>query len=173
MRLLTATSLLTLLLITTNAQASSGGIAYSEEARPIKAKINDRGRATIDDSAPEVVKNIIKAGNRLIGKPYRYGGGHARFRDSGYDCSGSVSYALRGGKLVERPLNSTALAIWGEKGRGQWLTVYANSGHAFLEIAGIRLDTSAAGDPRGRSGPRWRPALKSKRGYRARHASGL
>lgn len=162
--------------------AETGGVAYpgdaaaeeaAEKDEPVKAKITKRGRATVTDSAPEEIKRLIKAGNRLIGKPYRYGGGHARFQDSGYDCSGTVSYALRGGRLIDSPLPSGALMSWGKRGRGQFLTVYANSGHTFLEVAGIRLDTSAAGDPSGKPGPRWRPALKEKRGYKARHWPGL
>jgi hypothetical protein len=120
------------------------------------------------------VRRIVWAGNRIAGLPYRYGGGHVRgFADTAYDCSGSVSFALRGARLLRLPLDSSALAAWGERGTGAWVTVYANAGHAYLEVGGIRLDTSAADDPGGLRGPRWRPERTAHRGYRARHPEGL
>ena len=120
-------------------------------------------------AAPQPVKDAIYAANRIVGKPYRYGGGHRRFNDSGYDCSGSVSFALRGGGLVKAPLHSTAFMKWGEPGRGQWITVYTNSGHAYVVIAGLRFDTSGPG-PRG---PHWRKAARSSRAFTARHPEGF
>ena len=131
------------------------------------------GRAAAPMGAPREVQAAIEWANKIIGKPYRYGGGHRRFLDSGYDCSGTVSFALRGGDLVERPLDSRSFFRWGEAGAGQWITVYTKSSHAFVVIAGLRLDTSAAGDPSGAKGPRWRPALRSTRGFKARHPEGL
>ena len=113
------------------------------------------------------------AANRIIGLPYRYGGGHKRFEDSGYDCSGTVSYALKAADLIDTPLDSGDYMRWGDAGKGDWITVYTNPGHAYAVIAGLRLDTSAAGDPSGAKGPRWRPALRSSRGFRARHVDGL
>ena len=125
--------------------------------------------------APPAVQNAIIAANAIIGKPYKYGGGHRPgFLDPrGYDCSGTVSFALNGGGLIEDPLDSTGFFSWGEKGPGAWITVYTKSSHAFMVIAGLRLDTSAAGDPSGAKGPRWRPVLRSTRGFKARHPEGL
>jgi len=126
------------------------------------------GLASAPAGAPVAVQQAIWAGNKLIGKPYRYGGGHRRFNDTAYDCSGSVSYALHGGLLVSSPLDSSSFESWGAAGPGQWITVYANGGHAFMTIAGIRLDTSAAGDPGGLAGPRWRVVLRTTTGFVAR-----
>ena len=91
--------------------------------------------------APPEVVAVIAAANEIVGKPYKYGGGHGDWEDSGYDCSGSESYALHGAGLVSRPLNSTEFMSWGEPGEGQWITSYANSGHSFLVVAGLRFDT--------------------------------
>jgi cell wall-associated NlpC family hydrolase len=131
------------------------------------------GLAAPPVGAPPQVQAAILAANQIIGKPYRYGGGHRAFTDSGYDCSGTVSFALHGGGLLDDPLDSRSFFRWGEKGPGAWITVYTKSSHAFMVIAGLRLDTSAAGDPSGLRGPRWRPVLRSTRGYRARHFEGL
>jgi hypothetical protein len=120
-------------------------------------------------AAPEQVKQAVYAANRITRKPYRYGGGHRRFRSSGYDCSGSVSYALHGGDLLDSPLDSSSFMRWGDRGRGAWITVYTNPGHAFVVIAGLRFDTSGAGE----RGPRWRLESRSTRGYRARHPEGF
>jgi hypothetical protein len=124
--------------------------------------------------APPQVQQAIWAANQIQGKPYVYGGGHNRaFKSSGYDCSGTVSFALHGAGLLDAPLDSSSFMRWGERGPGAWITVYTNPGHAFAVIAGLRLDTSAAGDPSGARGPHWRPALRSTRGYRARHPLGF
>ena len=149
----------------------SGGIGSAPLTTPLPtAQLSRDGRTAIPPaSAPLEVKNAIYAANRIVGKPYRYGGGHSRFNDSGYDCSGSVSFALRGGGLVKRPLHSTAFMSWGESGRGQWITVYTNSGHAYVVIAGLRFDTSGPG-PRG---PNWRKAARSSRAFTARHPVGF
>ena len=111
----------------------------------------------------------IAAANRIVGKPYRYGGGHGTWEDRGYDCSGTVSYALHGAGLLRSPLASTAFMRFGAPGRGQWITVYAHGGHAFAVIAGLRLDTSGGG---GR-GPRWHTEPRSPSGFKARHPAGL
>ncbi|MDX6700827.1 MAG: hypothetical protein QOF26_1053 [Baekduia sp.] len=125
-------------------------------------------------SVPPVVVWAIAAANEIVGKPYVYGGGHnAKFLSRGYDCSGTVSYALHGGSLLTSPLDSGSFMKWGDKGPGTWITVYTNPGHAFAVIAGLRLDTSAAGDPTGAKGPRWRPALRSTKGFSARHPTGF
>jgi hypothetical protein len=115
------------------------------------------------------VAAVIRAANRIARKPYRYGGGHGRWHDTGYDCSGSVSFALRGGRLLRSPLASGGLTRFGRRGRGRWITVYANAGHAYMVVAGLRFDTSA----RKRGGSRWTEARRSTRGYVKRHPSGL
>ena len=138
-----------------------------------EAKIVD-GLAAAPEAAPDAVKQAIWVANQIIGRPYRYGGGHAKgFVDRGYDCSGTVSVALHGADVLDSPLDSGSMMHWGAAGAGQWITVYANAGHAFAVIAGLRLDTSAAGDPSGLKGPRWRPVLRSSRGFKARHPVGL
>ncbi len=136
------------------------------------AEILPDGYAAAPANAPLAVQQAIVAGNQLIGLPYIYGGGHASFNAPGYDCSGAVSYALHAAALLTAPVDSSDFETWGLAGQGAWMTVYTNPTHAFLQIAGIRLDTSAAGDPGGRSGPRWRPLLSSTSGYLARHAQG-
>jgi hypothetical protein len=138
------------------------------------ATLLPNGMAAAPDTAPQEVKDAIAAANEIIGRPYVYGGGHnARFASKGYDCSGTVSYALHGGDLLTSPLDSRSFLKWGERGPGAWITVYTNPSHAFAVIAGLRLDTSAAGDPSGAKGPRWRPALRSTKGYKARHPLGF
>jgi hypothetical protein len=126
-------------------------------------------RAVAPQSAPAAVTQTIQAANRIAGRPYRWGGGHRRFEDSAYDCSGAVSYALRGAGLVMTPLDSRAFMRWGQAGSGSWITVYANRGHAFLVVAGLRFDTSGPGG----KGPRWRPVPRSAAGFSARHFLGL
>ncbi|MFL5897142.1 MAG: hypothetical protein ACJ76D_01555 [Solirubrobacterales bacterium] len=128
------------------------------------------GVALAPPDAPEAVKGAINAANMIIGRPYVWGGGHASFYSQGYDCSGAVSFALFGGGLIPRPLASGELEHWGEPGPGKWITVYANAGHAFAEIAGLRWDT--VGDEQG-SGPRWHLAPASGAGFVARHPPGL
>jgi hypothetical protein len=159
----------------------TGGTTYeSKSSKPrtavipgAVATIGPDGLAAAPAEAPPQVHAAIAAANRIVGKPYRYGGGHGKVEDSGYDCSGTVSYALIGAKLLKAPLDSSSFMRWGESGPGAWITVYTNPGHAYVVIAGLRLDTSAAGDPSGNKGPRWRPVLRSTRGFRARHPVGL
>jgi hypothetical protein len=134
------------------------------------AKLSKDRRTAIPPAiAPEPVKQAIYAANRITTKPYRFGGGHRRFEDRGYDCSGSVSYALHGGGLLASPLPSSDFMDWGERGRGQWITVYTNPGHAYAIIAGLRFDTSGPGQ----RGPRWRTVARSSRAYAARHPLGF
>jgi cell wall-associated NlpC family hydrolase len=128
-----------------------------------------RGVAKAPADAPEAVKDAIKAANRIRHKPYVWGGGHGSWKAAGYDCSGSVSYVLHAAGLLGSPETSGALESWGAKGHGDWITVYANSGHTYMVIAGLRFDTSGPGQ----SGPRWRSENRSPRGYRVRHARGL
>jgi hypothetical protein len=150
------------------------GAAIAQPTVPgVVAQVVD-GLAAAPAAAPDAVKQAIWTANAIIGRPYRYGGGHARgFVDRGYDCSGTVSFALHGGDLLDSPLDSSSFMHWGERGAGDWITVYTNPGHAYVVIAGLRLDTSAAGDPSGLKGPRWRPNLRSSRGFKARHPVGL
>jgi hypothetical protein len=150
-----------------------GAVAAQPTVPGASAEIVD-GLAAAPEAAPDSVKQAIWAANGIIGRPYRYGGGHARgFVDRGYDCSGTVSFALHGAALLDSPLDSGSFLRWGAAGAGQWITVFTNPGHAYVVIAGLRLDTSAAGDPTGLKGPRWRPNLRSSRGFRARHPLGL
>ena len=135
-----------------------------------KARMSSDGRTALAPAgAPPEVQAVVEAANEITNTSYRYGGGHGSFDDSAYDCSGAVSHALHGASLVKRPLDSTDFESWGARGRGQWITVYANSGHAYMVVAGLRFDTSGSGE----KGPRWRKQLRSSGGYVARHPSGL
>ncbi|MTD46970.1 hypothetical protein GKE82_22445 [Conexibacter sp. W3-3-2] len=137
------------------------------------AVIDEDGIASAPENAPDAVKQIIWAANGIVGLPYRYGGGHGDFEDTAYDCSGTVSFALAGADLLRRPRDSRSFFTWGKAGRGKWVTVYTASDHAYMTVAGIRLDTSAADDRGGLKGPRWRPLRKSNRGFKARRPVGL
>ncbi len=136
------------------------------------ARIVD-GLAAAPIDAPPAVQEIIWAGNQIVGLPYIYGGGHASFNSPGYDCSGTVSYALHGADLLSTPMDSTEFEGWGGKGVGTWVTIFANGGHAYMTVAGIRLDTSPANDPSGLEGPRWRPLRPENAGFVVRHPVGL
>jgi peptidoglycan hydrolase CwlO-like protein len=127
------------------------------------------GAAQAPDGAPEAVRLVIAAGNAIAGLPYLYGGGHASFQASAYDCSGSVSYALAAAGLVTSPLDSTSFESWGEAGPGQYITVYANAGHAYMVVGGWRFDTSALSS----GGTRWTQEMRSSAGFVARHPPGL
>src|SRR3954454_3870023 len=159
------------------ALASSGGVSPSDARYqpPKKAKIVN-GLAVAPRGAPTSVVNAIAAANKIIRKPYRYGGGHGSFNDSGYDCSGSVSYALHGGGLLRSPLDSSSFMHWGLAGKGKWITVYTNPGHAYMYIAGLRLDTGQRNKATGAapgSGPRWNYGARSNSGFTPRHPNGL
>jgi peptidoglycan hydrolase-like protein with peptidoglycan-binding domain len=135
-----------------------------------KAQLDADGlHAIAPADAPAEVQAAIAAANKIVGRPYKYGGGHGRWEDSGYDCSGTVSYALRAAGMLNRPMDSSELASWGTRGSSDWITVYGNSGHAYAIIAGLRLDTSGSG---GR-GPRWHEDLRSPNGYAVRRWPGL
>jgi cell wall-associated NlpC family hydrolase len=121
-------------------------------------------------SAPPEIEAAITAANQIVDQPYKWGGGHGSWRSNGYDCSGAVSYALAGGGLIGAPATSGQLMSWGAPGRGRWLTIYANPGHVYAVIAGLRWDT--VGLARG-EGPRWHPADAYPSGYVARHIPGL
>lgn len=138
-------------------------------ARGKVARVDGRGYAHAPLGAPQVVAQVVKAGNVIARKPYRWGGGHAGWRDTGYDCSGSMSFALAGAGLLDRPLDSSGFMRWGSAGRGRWITIYANPGHAFMAVAGLRFDTSGRGD----GGTRWQEGVRGGGGYRVRHPAGL
>ena len=140
-----------------------------------QAMLRTNGKAAIPRGAPKRVRAIIAAANQIAGKPYKWGGGHARLDDRGYDCSGTVSYALirSGTGLLASPMVSGSFARWGAAGAGKWVTVYANKGHVYMEVAGLRLDTSAVGDWGGRKGVRWRPVIGKRAGFKVRHPLGL
>ena len=144
--------------------------AHRRAGDPESTAILLTGVALAPPEAPEAVKGAINAANTIIGRPYIWGGGHASFYSYGYDCSGSVSFALFGGGLIPRPLTSGELEHWGAPGPGKWITVYANPSHTFAEIAGLRWDT--VGDEQG-TGPRWHLAPTSTAGFVARHPPGL
>jgi len=156
-----------------SARCTSGGIGAAEEdicAPTAKARLLPSGQLIPPKSAPARVKQVIAAANRIRSKPYVFGGGHARWWDRGYDCSGSVSYALHGGNFLESPLPSGPMTRWGAPGEGRWITIYANGGHAYAVIAGVRWDTS--GDAGGETGPRWHTDLRDNVGFTARHPVG-
>jgi hypothetical protein len=168
--------------------SETGGVQFgAPEPAPIVvagsvATLLPDGTAAAPADAPIEVQNAIHAANRLVNKPYKYGGGHARIEDRGYDCSGTVSYALHHAGLLKTPLDSGSFMRWGLRGPGTWISVYANRGHAYAIIAGLRLDTSAAGvtarvtrrfTKAMERGPRWRPTVRDSRGYRVRHPEGF
>jgi hypothetical protein len=144
-------------------------------ARPVikgsVAALGANGVAYAPSKAPRQVKLVIWAANQLRGKPYKWGGGHGRWKDSGYDCSGAVSYALRAAGLIGAPLNSGGFTRYGKSGLGRWISIYANNGHMFMVVAGLRFDTSAYGY--GDRGPRWRLTGRPARGFKVRHPAGL
>jgi hypothetical protein len=148
-------------------QGASGGLAVSS-CKAARATL-ENGKAIAPASAPARVKEVIRWANRIRHKPYRYGGGHGSFFDTGYDCSGSISFALRGGRFVRSPMPSGSYISWGRPGRGKWITTYANGSHAYLVVAGLRFDTAnTAGD-----GPNWSRNLRSTSGtFTARHPQG-
>jgi hypothetical protein len=133
-----------------------------------------RGKfAAAPENAPLTVKRAIWAANQLHSKPYRYGGGHKSFVDSGYDCSGTVSYALAGAGVLKIPMSSSEFRNFGEKGRGKWITIYARNGHTFAIIAGLRLDTTPYVTGREKWAPGWQSTFRQPSGFEARHPIGL
>jgi hypothetical protein len=179
---------------TADAATITGGASYVPEPPPPpmvdpgawtgkevpgdKAVLLKDGTAAAPADAPDQIKQAIWAANSLQELPYIYGGGHnLEFTSKGYDCSGTVSFALHGAGLLKTPLDSGSFMSWGRTGRGKWITVFTNPGHAYVKIAGLRLDTSVAGMRRTtgvaasafESGPRWRPMSRSPRGFVKRH----
>ena len=170
---------------------SSGGASPDDpQFKPHgKAMLLSNGQAIAPDDAPPEVKAVIEAGNKIATLPYIYGGGHnAKFSGRGYDCSGSVSYALHGGGLLDAPLDSGSFMHWGDKGEGSWITIYTNPGHAYMVVAGLRFDTSMrtpiavaarkATTRRTRRASsvmssRWSTKMRPSSGYTVRHPVGF
>jgi hypothetical protein len=152
------------------AGASGGGVSVGgATVKGAKAKLLPSGEAIPPASAPHRVVQAIEAANQIRKKPYIWGGGHGKWKDKGYDCSGAVSYMLHGGHMLNTPLDSGSLASgWGERGKGRWITVYANGGHTYAVVAGLRWDTSMTGG----NGPRWSTEMRSARGFAKRHYAG-
>ncbi len=181
--LLVALSVACLLVLapTAGAQSSStngGGASFvPPPPPPAKGALVD-GRLIAPASAPRRVKRVIAFANQIVEKPYVYGGGHKPFRrgvlDRGYDCSGAVSHALRGGRFLRSPLPSGPMMRWGEEGPGRWITVYAHGGHAYVVVAGYRFDTSMRDPdaPGPSTGPRWSKSLRKSSAFVARHPRG-
>jgi cell wall-associated NlpC family hydrolase len=155
----------------------NGGSAYALPPPPAETvvvpgatgQVGADGFAVAPESAPPLVKSVIAAGNAIAHTPYKWGGGHGSWTDTGYDCSGSVSYALYGGGLLTSSLVSGAFAGWGERGPGQWITIYANASHVYMVVAGLRFDTSA----RSQTGSRWTTTMRSSAGFAVTHPAGL
>jgi hypothetical protein len=153
-------------------------LKLAECARYVAQKYAAPGEAHLLRKAPPKVQEVVCAANEIDDTIYSYGGGHPGFDPGGneenggpgYDCSGAVSYALRGGGFIESSLNSEGLEKWGQGGVGQWITVYANTAHAWMVVAGVRFDTREP--PEEETGPRWHSTSSSPEGYVARHPSG-
>ena len=153
----------------TSDPASSSAGSFPAPVPGQVAVLQSNGLAAPPAGAPDVVKRVIQAANAIADRPYVWGGGHGSFESSGYDCSGAVSYALHGGGLISSPLDSTGLTTWGEPGEGNWISVYGNSGHVYMVVAGLRWDTSDTGG----TGPSWHSSMRSSAGFIPRHPSGL
>jgi cell wall-associated NlpC family hydrolase len=141
----------------------------TSDAAVSEADVLKNGIALPPIEAPEPVRQIIEAGNSIARTPYLWGGGHGKWLDRGYDCSGSVSYALASAGLLNAPLDSGRLMGWGAPGKGKWVTIYANSGHVYLVVAGVRFDTSGTRA----NGSRWQKSMRPGGGFVARHPPGL
>jgi hypothetical protein len=162
---------------TASADNGSGGAAFIPPPPPPKRAKLVNGKVIAPRSAPRRVKRVIRAANRIVNKPYRFGGGHKAFAsglDRGYDCSGAVSYALYGGRFLRSPLPSGDLMDWARSGTGRWITVYSSPGHAYVVVAGLRFDTSMHDPdaPGPRTGPRWSKRLRRSASYIPRHPRG-
>ena len=144
-----------------------GGGAFAQTGP--RAKVLPDGTAVAPEDAPQPVQEVIQAANAIAKMPYKWGGGHGAWRDNGYDCSGSVSFALAGAGLLDAPMASGGFMNWGEEGPGEWITIYAGPGHMYMVVAGLRFDTSGAKG----AGTRWQSASRGMRGLRVRHIPGL
>jgi cell wall-associated NlpC family hydrolase len=145
------------------------GEPSGSDTQLVTADVLDNGIALPPFDAPPEVRAIIEAGNAIARTPYKWGGGHGRWQDTGYDCSGSVSFALASAGLLSGPLDSGRLMSWGSPGPGKWITVWANAGHTFMQVAGVRFDTGGTRT----TGSRWQPTMRGTDGFVARHPAGL
>jgi cell wall-associated NlpC family hydrolase len=143
-------------------------LASFNAARGPIPQVRSDGTAVAPLTAPSVVAAVIGAGNAIATTPYKWGGGHGAWKDNGYDCSGSVSFALAGAGLMNSPLTSGMFMTWGDPGPGRWITIYANNGHVWMTVAGLRFDTSGAN-----GFTRWQSAKgRSTAGFVVRHPPG-
>lgn len=165
-----AAGVLTLVLTSCGGQVKApDSVAFRFE--PGKTAYYQNGLAYAPRKAPRAVKRAIEAGNRLQGLPYKWGGGHGVLNDTGYDCSGTVSYVLREAGLLQGQMPSKGFLKYGKRGEGDWITIYVRRGHVFMTIAGLRLDTGWHGG--GHRGPRWSPGSRPGKGHVMRHPPGL
>jgi hypothetical protein len=171
MSLLPAASAVRLLTACLAITAACFALAGSAAARTPVAHL-DGSRAVAPQSAPQVVKRMIRAGNRIRHKRYKWGGGHGDWNDKGYDCSGAVSFVLHRAGMLDYPLDSTGFMKWGAKRRGRWVSIFASKDHVFMIVAGLRFDTSYITDG-DRSGPGWSEYMRPAKGFRTRHPAGL
>ena len=148
------------------APARIGGYSY----KPGLTRLLPNGMAIPPADAPPQVKRLVYAANKLVGKPYRMGGGHRKHEDSGYDCSGSLSFALREAGLLTSVRHSRNFLRYGRSGPGKWVSVYVRNGHVFMVVCGLRFDTTGKGRSRG---PAWRTSSRSTRGFYVRHPYGF
>jgi hypothetical protein len=160
-----------LFLITCLSACSSGPAHWTYQYQRGKTATLRGPYAVPPPNLPRRIQGALHAGNSISDKPYRYGGGHRSFSDVGYDCSGAVSYVLRGAGLINRPGTSESLRRYGAAGRGKYITVYSKPGHCFIEVAGLRFDTGYTGHGSG-TGPRWTTRPRPLRGFKARHPPG-
>ena len=162
----------------TGGTGSPGGTSTTTTTTPTapsgSARILSDGTAVAPANAPRQVRKAIAAANKIHTRPYIWGGGHRAFKSRGYDCSGAVSYVLHAAGLLRSPMASGPLMAWGAPGIGSWITVYANRTHAWMTVAGLRFDTSGAGESLNQgSGPRWRFNMRAATGYSTRFSPGL
>lgn len=161
---------LTALLLALASCSTGGKREWSYEKNGSRTAIVIDGKAVPPANIPHAALRAVAAGNELVGKPYRMGGGHKSFNDSAYDCSGTVSYLLHSAGCLNEPTTSDALRKFGDKGEGRWITVYAKDGHTFIVVAGLRMDTGYNGS---REGPKWTTRSRPTKGYVLRHPPGL
>jgi peptidoglycan hydrolase-like protein with peptidoglycan-binding domain len=145
------------------------GISSQETLNPPHSALSGSSRHESSTGSSSVIARVIAAGDEIATTPYVWGGGHGSFQSSGYDCSGSVSYALHGGGLLSAPEDSSELESYGEAGPGRFITIYANAEHAFMVIDGKRFDTIAQQE----TGTRWASSVGDTSGYVVRHPDGL
>jgi cell wall-associated NlpC family hydrolase len=141
-------------------------------ASPNQATLTPDGLAVAPIDAPAAVQEVIAAGNEIARLPYRYGGGHMTYEDTAYDCSGSISYVFAAAHLLNQTVVSGQLENWGDAGPGKWITVFANAGHTFMYVAGLRFDTVALAE----TGSRWSDHTANEpdlRTFSVRHPPGL